>query len=98
MPVHQRNWISEAKGTDYTLQLMGSHSESSIVAFIEAQGATDEFAYFQTKHRNEFWYVLTVGQYQGRDQALAAIAHLPPVLQAQKPWARSVASIRAAIY
>ena len=81
IPVQQRNWIVEAKDTDYTLQLMGSHSEPRILAFIDAQGGTDEFAYFETRHRNEFWYVLTVGQYSSRNEALAAISGLPPGLR-----------------
>lgn len=93
----QRNWILEAKGTDYTLQLMGSYSEAAILQLIESQGNDDAFAYFETKHRNQPWYVLTVGQYKDRESALLAISSLPPNLQSQKPWARSVASIRAAL-
>jgi septal ring-binding cell division protein DamX len=94
--VRQKNWLSEAQDSDYTLQLMGSHNEDRVQEFIQAQGAGN-FAYFETKLRNQSWYVLTVGQYQNREEALLAIRRLPPDLQAQKPWARNVASIRAAL-
>ena len=92
--VSQSNWLLSAPDAAYTLQLMGSHSEARVLAFIEEQGSGQEFGYFEAKHRNQPWFVLTLGQYPDRDRALQAIALLPPTLRAQKPWARSVASIR----
>jgi DamX protein len=93
-PEAQNSWLQSAPDTAYTLQLMGSHSESRILAFIAEQGSSHEFGYFKTTHRNQPWFVLTVGQYSDRDRALLAIDTLPGQLRAQKPWARSVASIR----
>ncbi|MBV1879242.1 MAG: AAA family ATPase [Pseudomonadales bacterium] len=93
----QKNWILSAKATDYTLQLMGSYSEDRVLEFIKSQPDSEQFAYFETLHRNAIWFVLTVGQYQNRQQALDAIVQLPDSLRAQEPWARSVASIRAAL-
>ncbi len=90
----QKTWLQSAPDSAYTLQIMGSHSESRVLSFIAEQGNGHEFGYFKTIHRNQPWYVLTVGQYQGREQALLAIEVLPPQLRAQKPWARNVASIR----
>lgn len=92
--VSQSNWLLSAPEAAYTLQLMGSHSEARVLAFIEEQGSGKEFGYFEAKHRNQPWFVLTLGQYPDRDRALQAIELLPPSLRAQKPWARSVASIR----
>lgn len=92
--VSQNRWLQNAPDAAYTLQLMGSHSEARVLAFIAEQGNGSEFGYFKVKHRNQPWFVLTVGQYPDRDRALQAIDQLPPSLQAQKPWARNVASIR----
>jgi hypothetical protein len=92
--VTQSIWLQDAPKTAYTLQLMGSHSEDRVLSFIAEQGSRGEFGYFKTRHRNQPWFVLTLGQYRNRDLALQAIELLPPALRAQKPWARSVASIR----
>jgi len=92
--VPQSAWLQDAPNTAYTLQLMGSHSEARVLSFIAEQGSRGGFGYFKTRHRNQPWFVLTLGQYRNRDRALQAIELLPPALRAQKPWARSVASIR----
>jgi DamX protein len=92
--VSQSSWLRDAPATAYTLQLMGSHSEARVLSFIAEQRSRGEFGYFKTRHRNQPWFVLTLGQYGSRDRALQAIELLPPSLRAQKPWARSVASIR----
>ena len=92
--VAQNSWLQTAPDSAYTLQLMGSHSESRVLSFIAEQGSGHEFGYFKTIHRNQPWFVLTVGQYPDRDRALQGIDRLPSELRAQKPWARSIASIR----
>lgn len=90
----QSVWLRDAPTSAYTLQLMGSHSEARVLGYIAEQTSRGEFGYFKTRHRNQPWFVLTLGQYRSRDRALQAIELLPPGLRAQKPWARSVASIR----
>jgi DamX protein len=92
--VPQSNWMLSPPDAVYTLQLMGSHSEARALALIEKQRSGQEFGYVEAKYRNQPWFVLTLGQYPDRDHALRAIEHLLPSLRTQKPWARSVASIR----
>ncbi len=90
----QRDWLASAPGSAYTLQIIGSHDESRIVAFMEQYPALEEFGYFETSHRNQPWFVLTYGRYDDRDAAVLAINDLILPLREQKPWARGVASIR----
>jgi hypothetical protein len=90
-------WIMEASLTDYTLQVMGSSSEEMVKEFILGQANGEPFTYYETTRQNQSWFVLTVGQYQNRDDALAAIADLPPNIRSQLPWARNVASIRSTL-
>ncbi|MBL4680526.1 MAG: SPOR domain-containing protein [Pseudomonadales bacterium] len=91
------SWIIEADATDYTLQVMGSSSEERINEFINSQASAHAFTYYETSRGGQSWFVLTVGQYQSREEALAAIANLPPNIQVQVPWARNVGSIRSVL-
>ncbi len=75
----------------------GSHSEARILELIKAQGNDEAFAYFETKYRNQSWYVLTAGQFGNRDSALTAIAKLSPGLQAHKTPGKKPGSIREAL-
>ncbi|MFT5208934.1 MAG: DamX protein [Flavobacterium sp.] len=90
-------WIMDAALTDYTLQVMGSSNENRIREFISAQEGGNAFTYYETTRQDQSWFVLTVGRYQNRDEALAAIDNLPPNIQSQLPWARNVASIQSAL-
>jgi DamX protein len=87
----------DAALTDYTLQVMGSSNENRIREFISAQEGGNAFTYYETTRQDQSWFVLTVGRYQNRDEALAAIDNLPPNIQSQLPWARNVASIQSAL-
>jgi len=90
-------WIYSARPGEYTLQLMGSYSLEGIEEFINSTPESDRLAYFVTRRGSDIWYVLTAGRYPSREAAVAAISALPPTLSDTKPWARSVASIRASL-
>lgn len=90
----QGDWLRNAPGSAYTLQIVGSHDEARIIEFMRQHPDLAEFGYFETEHRNQPWFVLTYGRFDDRDTAVAAIGQLITPLKQQKPWARSVASIR----
>lgn len=90
----QGEWLLSADPSAYTLQIMGSHDESRIRAFMASHPYHDEFGYFETRHLNQPWFVLTYGRYPNRDAAVTAIDGLSARLKAQKPWARGVKTVR----
>lgn len=87
-------WLMERNPQHYTLQMMGSLEENSVLAFIEQQEDKRAFVYFEGRHQNRPWYVLTYGSYASREAALAAINQLPSSLRNQRPWARSFQSVQ----
>jgi len=86
------NWYAAQAGSRYTLQILGTRSESSAQAFVREQGG--EYRYFKKQHQGQPLYVVTYGSFATRDQAQAALRQLPAKVQAGKPWPRTIASIQ----
>ncbi len=84
---------------NYTLQLLGSHSEANVRRFIEARGGTDRDAirYFESRYQDKPWYVVVYGDYVSREEARDALGGLPADIQQLQPWARNLADIQADI-
>ena len=87
------NWPDQG----YTLQVMGARSETSVRDFIKAQDQPQRFYYYRAQFKGAPWHVVVYGQYADRASALNAIAALPAPLRKLRPWARSIAGIKADI-
>jgi septal ring-binding cell division protein DamX len=81
----------------YTLQVMGARAETSVRDFIQAQEQPQRFYYFQTVFKGAPWHVVVYGQYADRAAATSAVASLPESLRKLRPWARSIAGVKADI-
>lgn len=81
----------------YTLQLLGSHKKSDIIAFMRQHKLQNEAVYFHTYFNGQDWYVLISGDYPTLAQAKAARAKLPASLRVLNPWIRNFASVHKSI-
>ena len=81
----------------YTLQVMGARSEASVRDFIQGQAQPQRFYYFRTVFKGAPWHVVVYGQYADRGAATNAVAGLPEALRKLRPWARSIAGVKADI-
>ncbi|MEZ5490356.1 MAG: AAA family ATPase [Gammaproteobacteria bacterium] len=81
----------------YTLQLLGSHSESNVKNFIASQPDPAAMRYFASRYQDKPWFVVVYGNFPTQDAARDAIDRLPSGLQELKPWARNLADIQADI-
>ncbi len=93
----QEKELMALKGTQYTLQLLGSHIESNAIRFIDGLKSKTNVRYFETLYQGKPWFVVIYGQFDNRDAAIASIPKLPKELQDRKPWARSIASVQSDI-
>lgn len=89
--------MATRSGNGYTLQLLGAHTQKEIIAFMQANRLDQNAAYYRTTFNNQPWYVLVYGHYSTPAEAEAAIKTLPANIQKQKPWVRSLASIKSAL-
>lgn len=81
----------------YTLQMLGAREEASVKAFIQGRSQPERFYYFRTLFKGKPWHVVVYGQYADRASAVNAVKALPPELQKLRPWARSIAGVKADI-
>ncbi len=88
-------WYARQAGSRFTLQILGSRSESGAQAFVREHGA--EYRYFRKQHQGQPLYVVTYGSFATRDEAQAALRGLPAKVQAGKPWPRNFAGIQQEI-
>lgn len=91
------DWLLAQPAQDYTLQLIGSTQEGVIRDFAHRHAIEAQAAYFRGLRKGQPWYSLVYGIYPSKEAALTARSELPPLLQKQSPWVRSLASIHADI-
>jgi DamX protein len=83
--------------TAYMLQLMGAVDESRTRGLVKKYIGRLPVTYFETRRKDKPWFVAVAGPYDTKEAALTAIKVLPPPLQKERPWARSVASLQQEI-
>jgi len=89
--------LLEYPGSSYTVQIMGSHSETNVQRFIEEQLVSSQRGYFETRFQEKPWFVVVLGQFENHSDATKAIEELPTPLRSLQPWIRSIADIQSDI-
>ncbi len=93
--LHDLSWLAKQNSKHHTVQIFATHHLKSLRKFVISRSIGQDFAWFETVHRGQPWYVLVRGVYPERNAARVAIASLPSALKKAKPWIRSIASITA---
>lgn len=78
----------------YTIQVIASKKLKDIYQFQKAHHIRN-FKIMKSHHHQETWYVLTIGQYQAREEAKIAFAKLSPQVTRYKPWIRAMSDLKA---
>ena len=89
--------ILNLPNTAYMLQLMGAIDEARTRGLVKQYVGRLPVTYFATLRKNKPWFVAVSGPYDSKEAALTAIKFLPPELQKERPWARSVAGLQQEI-
>lgn len=96
-PLSRADELLEWPDSGYTLQLLAARAEKSVEQFLKRQANPERFYYFATTYKNAPWHVVVYGQFADRTAAMNAVKTLPEELRKLRPWARSVASVKADI-
>lgn len=91
------HWLLQRKPSHYTVQLFASHDENLVKNFITQHNLSGKAVYAEIRQNSQDWYIVLMGDYATRDQALSAITQLSAPIQAQSPWARSMQSVQDAV-
>ena len=86
-----------APANHYTVQIMGSRSETNVQEFSSQKLSAFNSGYFETRYQEDPWYVVVVGTYASRDEASAALVGLPAAIREMEPWIRNLGDIQASI-
>ena len=91
----REDWLMKQSSTAWTLQILGSHNESSVRKFIrDNRLSADKTTYYRTKWKNKDWYVVLYGIYKNKDIAVSRINDLPRAIRFGKPWPRKIGQIQ----
>lgn len=95
---HREAWLLAQQGELYSLQLLGSRSQKSVVDYMNRYHLDiSQSAYYRGDYRGGEWYVLMYGLYPDRQAALDARTGLPAAVRKAKPWPRNLASVHKSI-
>ena len=82
---------------NFTVQIMGSRSEASVREFVRGEVNIGKPGYFETRFQDRPWFVVVLGNFGERHEAVEAIEELPEALRSLKPWIRSLADVQSDI-
>ena len=82
---------------NFTVQIMGSRSESSVQEFVQYEADFDNSGYFETRFQDRPWFVVVLGNFEERNAAMEAIDDLPQSLRTLQPWIRTLGDIQSDI-
>jgi hypothetical protein len=77
----------------YTIQLMGTHDESTALRYIARHGIGQRATYFRSRYRGRPWYSVIYGRFSSKQAARRARNALPPELREASPWVRRISDI-----
>jgi len=83
---HGEAWLKSLDPTTYTLQVVASKETKQLESLIKKENLKDNYAYFDKPVKEATFYVLVIGNYKTRDDALAAVDQLSKNLRKNKPW------------
>jgi len=80
----------------YTIQLLGVHDPSHLIAFVE-ENHLKNAKFYRTQLKGNDWYVLLLGQFSDVRQAKVAISKLPTGAQKQHPWVKKMSDVKSTV-
>lgn len=89
--LYGQEWIRQQNKKYFTLQLLGTHQENTLPAYLKKYSLKNGAAVFKTQRNDKNWFTLIYGQYPTKAAAQLAATQLPKGVS--KPWVRSFASI-----
>lgn len=88
------SWLKQLDSESYTLQVVTTTDSKPLESLIKKEKLKDNYAYFDKQVKGTTFYVLVIGNYKTRDDALAAVDQLPANLRKNKPWPVALKNIQ----
>ena len=85
--------VAQSVGKGYGIQLIASKELSAAKKFAADHQLQSQAKYYKVNSKGKLWYVLVVGDYGSKAQAIKASAKLSKKLKGKKPWIRSIKNL-----
>ena len=92
-----QNWLLQQNPDAYTIQIVASPKQDSLIKFANQWLADVPTAYYQKSVQGKEWFVLVQGIYPNREQAQAAIQTLPSSVKENQPYPQQLKNIQKII-
>ena len=83
---HGEEWLKNLDSSSYTLQVVATKDSEQLESLVKNEKLKTNYAYFDKPVKDATYYVLVVGNYNNRDEAIDAASKLPESLRKNKPW------------
>ena len=83
---HGEAWLKAIDPSRYTIQVVATKDRKQLQALTKKESLTSEYAYFSKPVKGDTYYVLVIGDYKNREEAISAVNKLPASLRKNKPW------------
>ncbi|MFP5431175.1 MAG: SPOR domain-containing protein [Gammaproteobacteria bacterium] len=90
------DWVKSQSPEHWTLQVLASQDEGAVKRFLAGLENRADFVYFSYPQDGKVWFVVTTGQYVGRELALG-VAQTMKVPDGARPFPRSMSSYQEAL-
>lgn len=87
-------WLKNQDSKMYTIQLMSSSNESSIMTYYKENDINNKGGYFKYNKNGRVRFALVFGTYPTVADATKAISELPENLRKKSPWVRRIKSLK----
>ena len=94
-PSHGEAWLKGLEASSYTLQVVATKESSQLEKLIKREKLSNDYAYFPKPVKDSTYYVLVIGNYSSREEAVNSVDDLPKNLQKNKPWPVKLESVQA---
>ena len=93
-PTFGEAWLKSLDATNYTLQVVATRERKQLEALVKKEKLTSDYAYFSKPVKGDTYYVLVIGNYKNREEAISSASKLPASLRKNKPWPVPVNSVQ----
>ena len=88
------DWLKQYPDSSWVIQVFASQEPNLLKQMIRDFSLKGEAKILSERINSELWYKLVYGQYANKQFALSAMQSLPDRLRREKPWVRSITSIK----
>ena len=95
LPSHGAEWLLGLNTSSYTLQVVATKESKQLEKLIEKENLSRDYAYFPKPVKDATYYVLVVGNFETREEAINSVDKLPENLRKNNPWPVKLDSVQA---